>query len=202
MEGVVRRWEERGKEICCNARQVAVVEEEGGGLLRGHHAFRERLETAWLSEALRSRAWPACGGIPGCTQPEEGSSTGRPAGCSAPGERWEGSCCQLLVCAEQSRTRRSPATWSHLWVSHPWWENQHGQLLLFSLLRLLSPQRREGYFPQAGTNITVPKVQKFLRSWGSTTRPAFLSLCTLQSQVCLQQPFCIWHGGPALGSSA
>ena len=171
-----------------------VVEEEGSQLLHGCHAFRERLAVACFSKALRSRPWPARGGIPGCIQPEEGSSTGRAGGVlgarrgvggqllPAPGSRCakqnqEVSCDPVSLVGEPSPVgipaQATPA---------------------FLLLQLLSPQRQEGYSPQARTNIAVPRVRKLLRSWGSTKGPAFLSLPALQSQVCIQQPFYISHG--------
>lgn len=71
--------------------------------------------------------------------------------------------------------------------------------LLFSSSSHSHPRRQEGYFPQAGANVAVPKAQKLLRGWGrwSSEGLAFLSLPTLQGQVCIPQPILYgteeWH---------
>lgn len=80
-----------------------------------------------------------------------------PARCLVPGEGWESSGCQHLVHAGQSRSRQSPVSRCHLWVSRHWWDDQLRQFLLFPSSaavtakagRLFSPGRNKYHCPQS-----------------------------------------------------
>lgn len=68
---------------------------------------------ASFSKALRSRAWPVCGGLPGRIQLEEGSSMGR-AGGMLGARRGVGG--QLLPAPGSRRTKQNQVV-SCGWVS-------------------------------------------------------------------------------------
>lgn len=99
---------------------------------------------------------------------EQAPTQAEPAGCSVPGEGWDSSSCQHLVHAGQSRSRRSPASRCHLWVSCHWWDDQLRQLLLFPSPAsvtakaggLFSPSRNKYRCPQNGKASQEPEKQQ------------------------------------------
>lgn len=77
-------------------------------------------------------------------------------------------------------------TGCHLWASHDRWEDRDGQLLL-PFFSFCQPKGRKVIFPKQG-QISL-SLKHFFGAGEAPRGPPFLSSPTLQSRVCIEQPF-------------